>query len=125
METIVAFFRAADHSTDRTPTTMARDWAALRRSLDGFRAGPALTSRAIVRCGEALFRATRQVSCEDRVWSGPRAVGILIFPKIVRAGFIFGAQGGRGALAVGRRWRGCYTIGAASFEPQAGVEWFR
>jgi len=52
-------------------------------------------------------------------------VGILIFPKIVRAGFIFGAQGGRGALAVGRRWRGCYTIGAASFEPQAGVEWFR
>jgi len=31
------------------------------------------------------------------VWSGPRAVGILIFPKIVKAGFIFGAQGGKGA----------------------------
>jgi len=38
------------------------------------------------------------------VWSGPRAVGILIFPKIGKAGFIFGAPGGKGALAVGRRW---------------------
>jgi len=46
-------------------------------------------------------------------------------PQIMKAGFILGAQGGKGALAVGRRWRRCYTIGAASFGPQAGVEWFR
>jgi len=55
---------------------------------------------------------------------GPRAVGVLIFPRIVKAGFIFGAQGGKGALAVGRQWRGYYTIAAASFGLQAGVEWF-
>jgi lipid-binding SYLF domain-containing protein len=55
---------------------------------------------------------------------GARAAGILIFPKIVKAGFIFGAQGGKGALEIGRQWRGYYTIAAASFGLQAGVEWF-
>ena len=55
---------------------------------------------------------------------GPRAAGILIFPKIVKAGFIFGAQGGKGALRIGGRSRGYYTIAAASFGLQAGVEWF-
>jgi lipid-binding SYLF domain-containing protein len=54
----------------------------------------------------------------------PRAAGILIFPRIVKAGFIFGAQGGKGALREGGRTRAYYTIGAASFGLQAGVEWF-
>ena len=54
----------------------------------------------------------------------PKAAGILIFPRIVKGGFIFGAQGGKGALRVGGRTRGYYTIAAASFGLQAGVEWF-
>ena len=41
---------------------------------------------------------------------GPKAAGILIFPKIVKAGFIFEGQGGKGALRadsdeVGHRFR--------------------
>ena len=31
---------------------------------------------------------------------GQKAAGILVFPKIVKAGFIFGAQGGKGVLSV-------------------------
>lgn len=54
----------------------------------------------------------------------PNAAGILIFPKIVKAGFIFGAQGGKGVLRIGGRTRRYYTIAAASFGLQAGVEWF-
>jgi lipid-binding SYLF domain-containing protein len=66
-----------------------------------------------------LYRADRRASS-----LGPKAAGILIFPKIVKAGFIFGGQGGKGALRIGDRSRGYYTIAAASFGLQAGVEWF-
>ena len=55
---------------------------------------------------------------------GQKAVGILVFPKIVKAGFIFGAQGGKGVLRVHSRVKGYYTIGSASFGLQAGVQWF-
>jgi lipid-binding SYLF domain-containing protein len=53
-----------------------------------------------------------------------KAAGILIFPRIVKAGFVFGGQGGKGALRVGGHTRGYYTILAASFGLQAGVQWF-
>ena len=53
-----------------------------------------------------------------------KAAGILIFPRIVKAGFMFGGQGGKGALRVGGHTRGYYTIVAASFGLQAGVQWF-
>src|SRR5215472_9766250 len=39
---------------------------------------------------------------------GQKAVGILVFPKIVKGGFIFGAEGGKGALTVHGHIRG-YT----------------
>lgn len=55
---------------------------------------------------------------------GQKAVGILVFPRIVKGGFIFGAEGGKGVLTVHGRVRGYYTIGAASFGLQAGVQWF-
>jgi lipid-binding SYLF domain-containing protein len=54
----------------------------------------------------------------------PKASGILIFPRVVKAGFIFGGQGGKGALRVGGRTRQYYTIAAASFGFEAGVEYF-
>ena len=53
-----------------------------------------------------------------------KAAGILIFPRIVKAGFIFGGQGGKGELRVDNHVRGYYTIVAASFGLQAGVQWF-
>jgi lipid-binding SYLF domain-containing protein len=93
---------------------------------------PAAEMRMALAANEASEIARDSAAALARVYGidrrasalGPRAAGILIFPKIVKAGFIVGAQGGKGALAIGRRWRGYYTIAAASFGLQAGVEWF-
>jgi lipid-binding SYLF domain-containing protein len=102
------------------------------RSLPLAGALPAAEIRAALAATEASEIARDSAAALARLYGidrrasalGPRAAGILIFPKIVKAGFIFGAQGGKGALAIGRRWRGYYTIAAASFGLQAGVEWF-
>lgn len=55
------------------------------------------------------------------------AKGILIIPKVVRGGFIFGGSGGRGVLIAnpeGDQWTGpaFYNLGSASFGLQAGVD---
>jgi lipid-binding SYLF domain-containing protein len=51
-----------------------------------------------------------------------RAVAVLIFPDIVKAGFIVGAQGGQGILFVHGRPNGRYRTVAASYGLQAGVQ---
>src|SRR5689334_8462151 len=53
-----------------------------------------------------------------------KAAGVLVFPRIVKAGFVFGGQGGKGVLLTGGRAQRYYTIAAASFGLQAGVQWF-
>ena len=53
-----------------------------------------------------------------------RAKGILVFPNIVKAGFIFGAQYGDGELLKGGRPAGFYNIAAVSYGLQAGVQSF-
>lgn len=50
------------------------------------------------------------------------AVGILVFPSVVKMGFIFGGEYGQGALSVGGRTVAYYNIIAASFGLQAGVQ---
>jgi lipid-binding SYLF domain-containing protein len=56
---------------------------------------------------------------------GKRAKGILVFPGIVKAGFLVGAQyGSGGALFKKGRTAGYYTIAAASYGLQAGVQSF-
>src|SRR6266403_3092015 len=51
-----------------------------------------------------------------------RAVAVLVFPEVVKAGFIFGAQGGKGILFVHSRPNGRYRTVAASYGLQAGVQ---
>jgi lipid-binding SYLF domain-containing protein len=54
-----------------------------------------------------------------------QAKGILVFPSIVKAGFMVGAQYGRGgALRVRGRTAGYYKSLAASYGMQAGVQSF-
>lgn len=53
-----------------------------------------------------------------------RAKGILMFPKILKAGFIVGAQAGEGALRVNGKTAGYYNSVAVSYGLQAGVQWF-
>ena len=70
----------------------------------------------------ALGRLYAQSSRAARYGKSARA--ILVFPKIVKAGFVVGGQGGEGVLLVGGKPAGYYKIGAASFGLQAGGQSF-
>jgi lipid-binding SYLF domain-containing protein len=52
------------------------------------------------------------------------AVAILVFPKILKAGFMFGGQIGEGALLQNGRTTGYYNSVAASYGLQAGIQAF-
>jgi lipid-binding SYLF domain-containing protein len=52
------------------------------------------------------------------------AKGILVFPNIVKGGFMFGAQYGKGALKKHGETVGYYSTVAASYGLQAGVQTF-
>jgi lipid-binding SYLF domain-containing protein len=51
-----------------------------------------------------------------------KAVAILVFPDVVKAGFILGVQGGKGILFVHGRPNGRYRTVDASYDLQAGVQ---
>ena len=53
----------------------------------------------------------------------PEAKGILVIPRLAKAGLIIGAQGGEGALRVNGKTTGYYNSVALSFGLQAGVQW--
>jgi len=55
---------------------------------------------------------------------GAQAKGILVFPSIYKAGFMFGAQYGEGALRKGNKTVGYYNTVAASYGLQAGAQQF-
>jgi|SRR5262245_14618573 len=55
---------------------------------------------------------------------GAKAVGILVFPNIVKAGFLFGAQFGEGTLFQGGQKVANYRSVAGSYGFQAGVQTF-
>jgi lipid-binding SYLF domain-containing protein len=51
-----------------------------------------------------------------------KALAVLVFPKVVKAGFIVGAQEGKGILFMRGRPNGRYRTVAASYGLQAGVQ---
>ena len=53
-----------------------------------------------------------------------RAKAVLVFPRIYKAGFMFGAQYGDGALRQGGKTVGYYNTVAASYGLQAGAQVF-
>ena len=55
---------------------------------------------------------------------GSQAKGVLVFPSIVKAGFLFGAQYGEGALRQRGKTVGYYSTAAASYGLQAGAQKF-
>jgi lipid-binding SYLF domain-containing protein len=55
---------------------------------------------------------------------GAKAKGILVFPSIIKAGFIIGGQYGEGALREGGRTVAYYNTFAASYGLQAGAQTF-
>ncbi|HEY2799180.1 MAG TPA: lipid-binding SYLF domain-containing protein [Chthoniobacterales bacterium] len=55
---------------------------------------------------------------------GKSAKAVLVFPQIVKAGFILGAQHGDGTLLQHGKAIGCYKTVAGSYGLQAGVQKF-
>ncbi len=55
---------------------------------------------------------------------GAKAKGILVFPTIIKAGFIVGGQYGEGALRKGGKTVAYYNTVAASYGLQAGAQSF-
>ena len=55
---------------------------------------------------------------------GEKAKGILVFPNIVKAGFIVGGQGGDGVMLQKGKVAGYYNSAAASVGLQAGAQSF-
>lgn len=55
---------------------------------------------------------------------GPKAKAILVFPDVVKAGFIAAVQYGDGALLMNGRTVGYYNLAAGSYGYQAGVQSF-
>ena len=53
---------------------------------------------------------------------GESAKAVLVFPKIIKAGFIIGGQGGEGALFENGKLVAYYNTAAASYGLQAGVQ---
>jgi len=53
-----------------------------------------------------------------------KAEGILVFPHIIKAGFLFGGEFGVGALRQRGQTAGYYNIAAASYGLQIGVQSF-
>lgn len=70
----------------------------------------------------ALSRLYSQSARATRYGRDARA--ILVFPKIVKAGFMIGGLGGEGVLFVRGQPAGYYKIAAASFGLQAGGQSF-
>jgi lipid-binding SYLF domain-containing protein len=55
---------------------------------------------------------------------GEKAKGILVFPNVVKAGFVLGAQGGDGVLFVKGKSAGYFNTAAVSVGLQAGAQSF-
>ena len=51
-----------------------------------------------------------------------RASGVLVFPKVIKAGLIVGGEHGKGALRVGGKSAGYYSTTAGSIGLQAGAQ---
>ncbi|HTJ94930.1 MAG TPA: YSC84-related protein [Pararobbsia sp.] len=82
---------------------------------------PAAERRAInASVDDTLAKLYTQVSGSRELVS--RARGVLVFPSVVKAGFIVGGEYGRGSLRVGGTTTGYYSTTAVSVGLQAGAQ---
>jgi lipid-binding SYLF domain-containing protein len=91
---------------------------------------PATAPRALGASREELRRdasAALQSLCAQNSAAAllrTKAVGVLVFPSVLKAGFLFGGQIGDGVLFRGGRVAGYYNTVAASYGLQAGGQVF-
>src|SRR5438876_3560028 len=85
-----------------------------------FTAGAASADNLVSESRRALQQLVAQNPAAAKCKS--KAVAVLVFPDVVKAGFIFGAQGGQGILFIRGQPSGRYRTVAASYGLQAGVQ---
>ncbi len=90
-------------------------------SLTGLPAAIAASGHLLDQDAEAALESLHKTSPGAKALSA-NAKGILVFPKITKAGFIVGGQGGDGALFEKGKVTAHYNAGAASVGLQAGVQ---
>jgi lipid-binding SYLF domain-containing protein len=83
----------------------------------------AASAQELARSGSQALRDLYAKEKSARVL-GDKAAGILVFPGIVKAGFMFGGQLGEGVLFQNGRVAGYYNSIAASYGFQAGIQKF-
>lgn len=89
----------------------------------GSKAGSSVNAAQIDREVDAALAKLYETTPSARKLA-QHARGILVFPNVVKAGFIGGAQYGKGAMRKGKRTAGYYNIVAGSYGLQAGVQTF-
>ena len=89
----------------------------------GPRPAVAATAAEIDRGVDATLQALYEKVPSARVL-GDKAQGVLVFPNVVKAGFIVGGQYGEGALRRDGHTAGYYNTLAASYGLQAGAQSF-
>ena len=88
-------------------------------------AGPALAgSAAEINRDVNAAMARLQANVPETRQLAAQAKAVLVFPTILKAGFLFGAQYGEGALRRQSKTVGFYSTVAASYGFQAGVQSF-
>ncbi|MEA5113685.1 MAG: lipid-binding SYLF domain-containing protein [Geobacteraceae bacterium] len=97
----------------------------------GFFAIAALSPGAAYAASSAQIDSDVDAALQELFASSPvarmlsqEAKGILVFPSIVKAGFIVGVQGGNGALRQDGKTTGYYNTASASYGLQAGIQKF-
>ena len=88
-------------------------------------AGPALAkdrSKLVARARQSLRELESQSSAARR--TSKQAHAVLVFPSILKAGFVFGAETGDGVLFEGGRVAGYYNLSGGSWGLQIGGQDF-
>jgi lipid-binding SYLF domain-containing protein len=86
-------------------------------------AASAATAKELNRAADAALKHLYATTPAAKTL-GAKAKAILIFPRIVKAGFMVGGQIGDGVLRKSGKTVGYYRSLAGSYGFQAGVQWF-
>jgi lipid-binding SYLF domain-containing protein len=72
------------------------------------------------RVNAAIDRLHKEIKGSDAVTS--KAAGYLVFPGVIKAGFVIAGEGGEGALRIGGKTAGYYNILSGSVGFQGGAQ---
>jgi len=90
--------------------------AAVTLLINGTASADDLTTQSRTALQQLVAQNPAAAKCKSK------ALAVLVFPDVVKAGFIIGAQGGKGILFVHGQPSGRYRTVAASYGLQAGVQ---